>query len=273
MCVAPRELVVRKSDGEYQRLTLGCGHCYQCAMQYSNMWALRIIDESRKYDATCFVTLTYSPEHLPDGGTLVKRDVQLWLKRLRKAIEPIKIRYYLCGEYGSKGQRPHYHVIIFGWRPSDLVPLRVSRKGEQLYNSDIIVNTWGKGFVSVGDLSMRSVKYCAKYLNKLNPVLPGRLKPFVLMSRRPGIGDYVDPSRCKDGVVYVDGIGYPVPRYYIDRMDRDGYVDVAQGIKDKRVNYSSFFAQFPQNCEKIEKAIDNLHRKVYIDCAGGDSML
>ncbi len=74
------------------------------------------------------MTLTYDDEHLPindyvdsDGvihgkPTLRKRDVQLFLKRLRKNYKyDNHIKYFCCGEYGGKTFRPHYHLIIFGF--------------------------------------------------------------------------------------------------------------------------------------------------------------
>ncbi|WP_209313267.1 MULTISPECIES: hypothetical protein [Enterobacterales] len=54
------------------------------------------------HETNCWLTLTYADEHLPwtEYGfpTLDRRDVTLFLKRLRKAIAPLKIRYFGCGE-------------------------------------------------------------------------------------------------------------------------------------------------------------------------------
>jgi hypothetical protein len=44
----------------------------------------------------------------------VKRDLQLFFKRLRKAYPDVKLRYFACGKYGEQFARPHYHVILFG---------------------------------------------------------------------------------------------------------------------------------------------------------------
>lgn len=47
---------------------------------------------------------------------LYYRDIQLFLKRLRKYINKYyneKIRFYIIGEYGPKSLRPHWHCLLF----------------------------------------------------------------------------------------------------------------------------------------------------------------
>lgn len=44
--------------------------------------------------------------------TLSKTDVQKFLKRLRKNYGK-KVRYFICGEYGPKSFKPHYHILFF----------------------------------------------------------------------------------------------------------------------------------------------------------------
>lgn len=47
---------------------------------------------------------------------LYYRDIQLFLKRLRKFVNKNyneKIRYYVIGEYGTRSLRPHWHILLF----------------------------------------------------------------------------------------------------------------------------------------------------------------
>ena len=47
---------------------------------------------------------------------LYYRDIQLFLKRIRKYIFKYygeKIRFYIIGEYGTKSLRPHWHCLLF----------------------------------------------------------------------------------------------------------------------------------------------------------------
>lgn len=91
-----------------------CGKCLPCRIARTREWSLRIIHELPYWEHATFVTFTYKPEFLPPGGTLEKKHLQDFFKRLRKSIAPRKIRYYASGEYGDKKGRPHYHAIIFG---------------------------------------------------------------------------------------------------------------------------------------------------------------
>lgn len=73
-----------------------------------------MIHELGYWDKSVFITLTYSDEYLPPNSSLRKTDLQKFFKRLRKNLLGRKIKYYACGEYGSRTNRPHYHAIIFG---------------------------------------------------------------------------------------------------------------------------------------------------------------
>lgn len=175
--------------------------------------------ESLKHASSCFVTLTYDDEHLPVDGSLCPKDVQLWLKRLRRSVEPARLRYFLVGEYGNRTFRPHYHLALFG--------LGVE--------PELIGESWSKGNVVVGSLTMQSAGYVAGYVTKKmtksdDPRLCGRYPEFARMSLRPGIGadamdDVADVFFTKEGCDYLSDFGdvpmslrhgskeYPLGRY------------------------------------------------------------
>jgi len=119
--------------------------------------------ESQAHGVSCFVTLTYSDAHLPPGATLVKRDLQLFFKRLRKSHAPFKIKYFAAGEYGDQTLRPHYHAIIFNYFPEDRVRLDGH---ESLYRSPQLESLWRYGNVSFGLVSFASCSYVAHYTGK-----------------------------------------------------------------------------------------------------------
>lgn len=179
-----------------------------------------------------YITLTYSDEHLPPKGTLVKRDAQLFIKRLRKASQG-RVRYYLAGEYGDgEGQRewhPHYHAIIFGRDFDDQEYLGKSPCGENLYRSKELERLWPYGYSSVGAANFRTAGYVARYIMKkltqqrdvMGPTAvdfhyKGRLPEFPLMSNQIG-REYFNKyglELLRDDYCVVDGIKFPVPRYY-----------------------------------------------------------
>lgn len=166
-------------------LPCGCGQCLPCRINRRRLWTHRMMLESVKHASSSFVTLTYSQENLPYGSTLVPADARNWLKRLRKALSPDKIRYYLVGEYGDQTWRPHYHAAIFGLDPV-LGGGDDGRKG-------IIQETWKAGHTYCGDLTVQSASYICGYVTKKmtkkdHPALKGRYPEFARMSLRPGIG-------------------------------------------------------------------------------------
>lgn len=149
------------------------------------MW--RQVLESFTHKENCFVTLTYDDDHLPAGGHLEPRSVQLWLKRARKELYPRRFRYFLVGEYGDVSRRPHYHLSLFG--VSSLS--RNADTGEYFERS--AARTWGKGFVQVAEFNELTAQYVAGYVVKKmthanDPRLLGLSPEFARMSRRPGLG-------------------------------------------------------------------------------------
>lgn len=143
--------------------------------------------------SSCFVTLTYSPEAVPEGGTLVPEDLRLFIKRVRNWVKPGRVRFFACGEYGDGVGRPHYHAILFGvwFRPEACV----GGEGSQAYwSSRELSALWPHGFSSFGRVSFESAAYVARYCVKkvtgdaAESHYQGKVAEFVRMSRRPGIG-------------------------------------------------------------------------------------
>lgn len=189
-------------------LWVPCGKCMPCKIARSREWATRMLHELNEQGG-CFVTLTYDDAHVPHDNGLNKREMVLWIKKLRKGIEPKKIKYYLCGEYGETYGRPHYHAIIFGMEPTE-------------ETKEIIHDTWNNGFVKIGTVTYDSCRYVAEYIQKglmsgTNlKQLGSRCRPFALMSK--GIGKAYAMKNKKQLIenleVSVHGVKTGIPRYY-----------------------------------------------------------
>lgn len=238
-----------------------CGHCIECAEEYTREWSFRIMDEASQYEQNCFLTLTYNDEHLPEDGCLVKRDYQLFLKRFRKSVG--KVRYFGCAEYGGIGLRPHYHIILFGYCPSDMYFWCKSKSGEDLYRSPTIEKLWTFGYSYVGLVSLSSARYCAKYLQKYlfdtDERMQDLVKPFTFMSTHPGIGG--DYSKClSTDKLYKAGKWVKTPRYYLKCADRDGY-DLTD-LKANRRFKALFFDRSLIDLVKRRKNLEKKFKKV-----------
>ena len=82
------------------------------------------------HEDNCFITLTYDDLHCPEDHSLVLRDIQLFVKTPKKIG---KFRFFHAGEYGAITHRPHYHMCIFGYRPSDVVLYKNRNRACALY--------------------------------------------------------------------------------------------------------------------------------------------
>lgn len=209
-----------------------CGKCLGCRMDYSKEWANRCVLELQYHKSAYFVTITYDQDHVPvsyysdpDTGeaqpvlTLCKSDFQAFIKRLRKRVEPQRIRYFAAGEYGEKTQRPHYHAIIFGLELNDLVSYERNAQGDMTYTSDFLHSVWSTrkaptrhgsvtplsadpdyfcepwGRIVVAPVTWKTCAYTARYTVKKAYGFDAKVyetfniePPFVLMSKHPGIG-------------------------------------------------------------------------------------
>lgn len=150
--------------------------------------------EAAQYEDNAFVTLTYDDEHLPVDLSVNPRDTQAWLKRLRARIAPLKLRFFLVGEYGDTSERPHYHVALFGYKSCHFGQSRYSKlRRECCAACELVRETWQQGNVYLGSLEADSAGYMAGYVTKKmthkdDARLKGRHPEFGRMSLRPGIG-------------------------------------------------------------------------------------
>lgn len=218
---------------ERNQISVPCGKCAACEIRKRKDWTTRLSHESSMYEGNCcFITLTYDDDNIPvtcfgkvngdqpkmlDRGlgelplsTLLLADVQKFIKRLRRHLEyaPKKpstrfrrdhvdtpIRYYAVGEYGGRTGRPHYHLMIFGWCPSDM-EIHSKRNGHIVYRSAQIEKLWKYGFSTVEPVQGGVAKYCSRYVTKKfarlkseDPFADSVIPEFVLQSvRNGGIG-------------------------------------------------------------------------------------
>lgn len=130
-----------------------CNRCEVCRQNRLSDWVVRLTAEYRSCVFSYFITLTYNDANLPinDNGDscLVKRDVQLFMKRLRKRLFNHSIRYFTVGEYGTRFGRAHYHSIIFSDKP---------------ITYDDFNTSWDLGFIHIGQVTAKSISYVAKYV-------------------------------------------------------------------------------------------------------------
>jgi len=223
-----------RRHGTTQEITVKCGQCIGCKLENSRIWAMRAVHETHLYKRNCFITLTYNDENLPHRGRLEYAHWQLFMKRLRKKYGD-NIRFYMCGEYGTLNDRPHFHAILFNHDFDDKTYFKTTDSKEKIYTSKELEKLWQYGHSSVGEATFESAAYIARYCvqkrtgeeaeehyKRYDFLGEYSLVPeFNEMSRKPGIG--ADWLRFHKKDVYtfdkviINGKETNVPKFY-DRI-------------------------------------------------------
>jgi len=235
-----------------------CGQCIGCRLERSRQWAIRLLKENKLHDRSCFLTLTYadpSLPRLPNGTpTLVLKDVQLFLKRLRKHFAPHRLRFFQCGEYGELTQRPHHHMILFGEDfCKDREPVSQSRSGFPQYESPLLNSLWPHGHSTISEVSFESAAYVARYcLKKITGTgkqfhYSGRKPEFITMSRNPGIAsaffeEFLTDIYPHDEIVPGPGRPASLPPKYFDKLLEKVDPAMYERVKKKRIKDLDFYS-------------------------------
>jgi len=217
MCV--KTIYLRKRQQE-----VPCGKCYQCVRRRRNDWFIRAKIERMNSPYCIFGLLTYAETDFK----LNKRDVQLFLKRLR--IKGYTLKYLIVGEYGEEKERPHWHCLFFSKVPIAFNDIAISWKGG--YDDD--TNRNKAGWVNFSNVrSDKALRYCVKYIYKYD----GTEKKFEMMvSKQPALGiDYLKNQvfhlEQKSTKFRVNGVPVAMPRYY-KRKIFDDYPDIKEEVND-----------------------------------------
>lgn len=229
--------------------------CVGCRLERARQWAMRCMHEKRLHSASAWLTLTYRNERLTflENGlaTLVKRDVQLFLKRLRSGRQS-ELRYFMCGEYGETTQRPHYHVLMLNTSFPDMKFHKRSRSGKNLFASAELDGVWKLGDCLIGEVDFESCAYTAGYMLKNDYVvgrleeykeaqarrLAGRQEEYIAMSLKPGLGagywsKYQDEI-CQHDSVIVRGHEVSIPRFYSERWKKKDLASFEKAARLRR---------------------------------------
>jgi len=210
--------------------------------------------EAEEHEKRAFVTLTYDNQHLPSDGELVPKHITNFFKRLRKLLTGRKIRYFACGEYGEKSNRPHYHALLFGLDETE---------------ADLIARVWPFGSIHVGSVTKESVQYVCGYVLKKNLKKEDGIRTvpeFSRQSLRPGIGAHF-PARmasamsdqdlypltmqiCGDvpSQVRIGGKMWPIGRYLKNKLRKE------VGINEDEIKAVNKALQSEITKEKLKEA-------------------
>lgn len=245
-----------------------CRQCMPCRVAYQSQILFAATNELyycyRRGMGASFCCFTYSDDNLPLNGSLRKKDLQDFNKRVRSAVSyyklPFKYKYVACGEYGDKFERAHYHIIFIGL--SDVIA------------KELCQSNWPFGLIDVGPLGrggLRYVlKYCTKQLKGAKAVelydSRGLERPFLLKSVKLGY-DFLADNResliASNWHYNSCGKSVVVPSYYRKRFSHLGkYQSLSDDIAANMVASNLGFS-LPEYRSYIAS---NLERMLISDC-------
>lgn len=218
---------------------VGCGRCLECKRKRSREWTIRNLHqaETTNIGNVSMLTLTYDKHHIhPDYG-LHHKDFQNFIKKLRNNY-PIKIKYFMCGEYGPKTHRPHYHALIYGPTFAEI---------DEAINKH---HLWPHGFVHIGYMfGPQMVQYVAQYTLKKQKhsdyKLIGVKPPYIVASK--GIGkDWLMKNKekiLKQKKIHYNDQTFTIPRYYFKQLGIDRQDFYQEQITQTQTKNFSIFEQ------------------------------
>lgn len=187
------------------QISVPCGRCAACRSARAHEWAVRMQHEIATSSCASFGSFTFNPANYPKDGSVRISDLQLFFKRLRKVLDGRRIRYFACGEYGSRFGRAHYHAVLFN------VDYELDRAA--------VDRAWNRGFTELSEVTFARCRYVANYMDKfvMGTRPKGAAAPFTTMSN--GIGR----AWCEENAVRLwsnlcvrsQGRTIPIPKYYV----------------------------------------------------------
>lgn len=241
-----RSIVFDKALGFVDKpMTVPCGICTGCLLAKATSWATRSMHEASLHPENAFITLTYAPEHLPEPPFVSVETIQKFLKKLRSHLhrkaerekKPTpEIKYLACGEYGSKTYRPHYHLLIFNWRPKNGTKIRNTPFGN-VFVSQELQKLWTLGLSEYGSVTPASAGYVARYTTKKLFERGMQGSEFLLASRKPALGIDWLKNHYKEvyssDCVRIGGKSYRPPITY-DRWLEKNHLELYKEVTRKR---------------------------------------
>lgn len=265
MCVSPVALTREIAGRKYIQF-VPCGKCEECIKDKQNEYVIRTVEEAHKKGNPWFITLTYREENVPfvfdliDGEimedesycidketgevlenlrTINNKDIQNWKKRVKERIEyqtgsRLNYSYLICGEYGPRTHRPHYHGLLLGLTDEQVMEFK--KDWEENY-----------GYTCFRKVNMIEIDRVASYVAKYIVKQPDLEESAV-----------VEGKVQKPRKITSEGYGMPTKKRF-DMMRRDVLGKMISEMPD----FDDLSGINPVKLDKEIKKIADNHKKKY----------
>nr|DAR10145.1 MAG TPA: Replication associated protein [Microviridae sp.] len=229
-----------------------CGKCEECVKDKQNEYVIRSIEEAMKVKGDVyFITLTYADDNITqtidfddmgeilevdeETGEVIKcenmynslnnHDITAWKKRVKRNLQYhsgkwLNFSYLICGEYGPKTHRPHYHGLLMGLTPAEA----------HAFEEDWKINYGYTCFKKISKMDIAKVaSYVAKYICKFKSLEdPLVMEKKVIKPRRISSEGYGMPSKKRWKAMKIDVMGED---YTIDQLNKMAHGNARKMIK------------------------------------------
>ncbi len=256
MCLYPKLILNKKylptkkngfnppeiKDPRLKYVAVGCGVCYECCKQKSNMWRIRMSEELKVNKYAYFVTMTFAEEELTKlekefksknpnyiASKAVRRFLERWRKKYKKSV-----KHWLITELGHKNtERIHLHGIIYKETP--------------LTNEEL-QEIWKYGKTDTGKyVNYKTINYVSKYVTKVDTDHKGYI-PQIFCSAGIGKNYTLNPiikikhkykkGETKEYYTTDDGHKINLPIYYRNKLfNEETREKLWQDRLDKQIIY------------------------------------
>jgi len=251
-----------QGESSGQETQVACGQCMPCRLERSRQMAMRCTHEASLHEQNTYLTLTLDESNIPHNGSLDHENHwKPFFKRYRSYVKykyDREIRFFMCGEYGEKLSRPHYHAIVFNHDFEDKEESGKNKLGNTLYRSEKLEKLWKLGRCWIGEATFESAAYVARYCTKqvkgngadehyswfdpLTGELHVRQPEYCKMSTGRGEDRGIGYRWWKKyrgdiqkGFITVRGHKMAPPKYY-DRLDKENFNDSYVERTEKKQN-------------------------------------
>lgn len=257
---------------------LPCGGCIACRRERRQELTLLQCCEASLHEDNWFITLTYDDWKIIEltgmpPYSLNRKHLSSFCESMRKYCRYLgaDFRFFACGEYGERYQRPHYHLSVFGLSPFLLgiddfefninerkkglahgklyknlqTPSRDSN-GNAYWQSRIISDRWPYGAHKIYRANRETYQYVAGYVTK--KLTGERGKEFRASGRASEFQAQSRPS-----------IGWP---WFIKFQNSISQIDCNKLINDA-VSISGLNWKCPRIFDKWYSSVDPFNGPVY----------
>lgn len=232
----PSDYLANEYNRKKGSILAPCGKCYNCRKNRVNEWFIRYLVEKQTNFNDCyslFITLTYAKL---DNPSLDYRDIQLFLKRLRKYFSDYKLKFLCVGEYGFKNNRKHWHLIVLGFKD---LPDNYKQ---------VITHLWNKGFTITKVCDENTIYYLLKYSFKQYHKNGeyyrnlGLTPPLFRCSQGFGkdFAELYKDRLVNDKVLSYMGKNYRLPRYFMKILRKFRLIDGWSILENYKVSITKY---------------------------------